>query len=77
MVLLRGESIISITAEAPPPPSSRKPGEGMIVNRAVETQRKLTANLPVPTQAPPGVSGLSSIRAPPPPSSMAPVPNES
>ena len=64
MLLLRGENIVSITAEAPPPPQTRKPGEGLAIGKPQAPQ----TNLP----APPGLAPPSnlSLRGPPPSMSL-------
>ena len=69
MVLIRGESVVSITAEAPPPPAARRPGEGLIVGRAPPVNKAL-AGAPPPSQAPPGLAGPGMMRGPPPPISI-------
>ncbi len=55
LIILRGENIISLTAEAPPPTEPKKAGEGPIAGpgKAVLANR----GMPVAGGAPVGLSG--------------------
>lgn len=66
MLLLRGDSIVSITAEAPPPPQARKPGEGLVVGRAQPVSRGIPI-VPTPQQGPPPGLGAPPVPSRPPP----------
>ncbi len=63
MILLRGENIVSITAEAPPPPQTRRPGEGIVVGRAQAIGRGAPM-MPGPNQAPPGLAAPAVLKGP-------------
>ena len=70
MLLLRGENIVSITAEAPPPPQHRKAGEGLAIGRPQAPSKGLPG---IPIGAAP--AGLApppnlSMRGPPPAMSL-------
>ncbi|CAG9316289.1 unnamed protein product [Blepharisma stoltei] len=65
MILIRGENIVSITAEAPPPPQARKPGEGLVIGRAKPVEKGIVGG--TFDKAPPGLAGPSVLGGPPPP----------
>jgi small nuclear ribonucleoprotein B and B' len=67
MLLLRGDSIVSITAEAPPPPQARKTGEGLVVGRAQPVGRGIPV-VPTTQQGPPPGLGAPPVPSRPPPS---------
>lgn len=64
MILMRGENVISITAEAPPPPQMRRPGEGLVIGRAKQEEKGIIGS--APKQAPAGLAPPPSLGGPPP-----------
>lgn len=63
MVLIRGENVVSITAEAPPPPQARRPGESLVIGKA--KAEKAISGVPL-DRAPPGLAGPTILGGPPP-----------
>jgi len=62
LILLRGENIVTMSAEAPPAQSSRKVGEGVVVNQNQGKVMPMGRAMQVPMGVPPPMARGPPVR---------------